>query len=139
MTDKELNKARDLRNKIRDLASHLQALRLSAQNIVPVIDGLPHSSEVKSRVEKLALKILEHERELSDLSRQFAITALDLTDRINRAEELNQQEKSILLMRYVACMNFQDIWLELKTSEAHGFRLHRTATKKFLKSEVKDS
>lgn len=133
MTDKELNVVRDLRNKIRDLTSHLQALRLSAQNIVPVIDGLPHSDSVKSRVEKLALKILEHERELSDLSRQFAISALDLTDRINRADNLNQQEKTILLMRYVACMNFQDIWIEMQISDNRAFYLHRTAVKNFLK------
>lgn len=133
MTDKDLNVVRDLRNKIRDLTSHLQALRLSAQNIVPVIDGLPHTDSVKSRVEKLALKIIEHERELSDLSRQFATSALDLTDRINRADQLNQQEKTILLMRYVACMNFQDIWIEMKLSDARTFYLHRSATKKFLK------
>lgn len=133
MTDKELNVVRDLRKKIRDLTSHLQALRLSAQNIVPVIDGLPHSDSVKSRVEKLALKILEHERELSDLSRQFATSALDLTDRINRADQLNQQEKTILLMRYVACMNFQDIWLEMQISDNRAFYLHRTAVKNFLK------
>lgn len=133
MTDKELNVVRDLRNKIRDLTSHLQALRLSAQNIVPVIDGLPHSDVVKSRVEKLALKIIEHERELSDLSRQFATSALDLTDRINRADQLNQQEKTILLMRYVACMNFQDIWIEMQISDNRAFYLHRTAVKNFLK------
>lgn len=133
MTDKELNVVRDLRNKIRDLTSHLQALRLSAQNIVPRIDGLPHSDSVKSRVEKLALQIIEHERELSDLSRQFATSALDLTDRINRADQLNQQEKSILLMRYVACMNFQDIWIEMQISDNRAFYLHRTAVKNFLK------
>lgn len=133
MTDKELNAVRDLRNKIRDLTSHLQALRLSAQNIVPVIDGLPHSDSVKSRVEKLALKIIEHERELSDLSRQFAISALNLEERINRADQLNQQEKTILLMRYVACMRFQDIWIEMQISDNRAFYLHRTAVKNFLK------
>lgn len=133
MTDKELNAVRDLRNKIRDLTSHLQALRLSAQSITPVIDGLPHSDSVKSRVEKLALKIIEHERELSDLSRRFATSALDLTDRINRADQLNQQEKTILLMRYVACMNFQDIWIEMQISDNRAFYLHRTAVKNFLK------
>lgn len=139
MTDKDLNAVRDLRNKIRDLTSHLQALRLSAQNIVPVIDGLPHSDSVKSRVEKLALKILEKERELSDLNKKFAISALDLEERINRADQLNQQEKTILLMRYVACMRFQDIWIELKTSDARTFHLHRSAVKKFQAAAVKNS
>lgn len=133
MTDKELNAVRDLHNKIRDLERHLQALRRSAQNIVPVIDGLPHSSDVKSRVEKLALKIVEDECELSDLREQFAISALDLTEQINRSDQLNQQEKSILLMRYVACMNFQDIWLEMQISDNRAFYLHRTAVKNFLK------
>lgn len=133
MTEKELNIVRELSKKIRDLERHLQALRLSVQNITPVLDGLPHSTGVKSRVEKLALSVIEKERELCSLREQFVSSALDITEQINRAQ-LNQEEKSVLLLRYVSCMNFQDIWFELNISDARTFYLHRTALKKFLKN-----
>ena len=50
MTEKELNSVRELNKKIRDLEWRLQALRAEADNIVPVLDGLPNPSDVKSRV-----------------------------------------------------------------------------------------
>ena len=68
MTEKELNGVRELNKKIRDLQRHLQELRVSAENLVPILDGLPHSSEAKSRVEKIALMIVEDERELTALN-----------------------------------------------------------------------
>lgn len=129
MTEHDLNRVRDLRTRIRDLERHLQALRLSAANIVPIIDGLPHSTDISRRVENLALKIVADERELDQLRGEFAAAALDLEETINRSP-LNLQEKTVLLMRYVACKNFQDIWLEMKLSDARVFFLHRTAAKK---------
>ena len=55
MTEQELNSGHDLKKQIRDLEKHLQTLRLSAENLVPILDGLPHSNEAKSRGEKIAL------------------------------------------------------------------------------------
>ena len=43
MTEQELNSGHDLKKQIRDLEKHLQTLRLSAENLVPILDGLPHS------------------------------------------------------------------------------------------------
>ena len=71
MTEKELNSVRELNKKIRDLERRLHELKISAENLVPIIDGLPHSSEVKSRVEKLALMIVEHERDLEKFRDQI--------------------------------------------------------------------
>ena len=130
MTDQELNRARDLRQKIRDLERHLQALRLSVENLVPVIDGLPHSHEVSRRVEKLAVKIVDAERELDQLREEYVNAAIDLEQKINSAP-LDLQEKTILILRYVACKNFRDIEFELKSNDARVFYLHRTAQKKF--------
>ena len=54
MTEKELNRARELKELIRSKERQLLCLRRSAENIVPILDGLPHSTDVKSRVENYA-------------------------------------------------------------------------------------
>jgi len=135
MTEQEMNTVRELNKKIRDLEWRLQALRAEADNIVPILDGLPHASATKSRVENLTLKILDSERELDNLREQFISAALELDNKIENTS-LNQQEKTVLSLRYVSCMNFQDIWLKLGTSDAKIFYLHRAALKKFLKVKV---
>lgn len=132
MTEKELNSVRELKKKIRDLEWRLQALRAEADNIVPVLDGLPNPSDVKSRVEKLALKIVESDVELASLRERFINAALLLGNQIEDAP-LNSQEKTVLSLRYVSCMNFQDIWLKLETNDAKIFYLHKVALKKILK------
>lgn len=132
MTKTELNGARELRNKIRDEERRLLTLRLSAENLVPILDGLPHGTDVKSRVENLAVKIMESERELIRLRKEFGQAAFTLEEKINRSE-LDALEKSILTLRYVACMNFLDIQDKLKISDATTFYVHRTATRKILK------
>ncbi|MBQ4495659.1 MAG: DUF1492 domain-containing protein [Selenomonadaceae bacterium] len=133
MTEKELNSVREISRRIRDLEWRLQTLRAEAENIVPVIDGLPHATQIKSRVEKLALNITDCDNELINLREQFVNSALELGNKIDNAK-LNSQEKTVLSLRYVSCMNFQDIWLKLDTSDANIFYLHRTALKKILKN-----
>ena len=133
LTEKELNSVREISRRIRDLEWRLQTLRAEAENIVPVIDGLPHATQIKSRVEKLALNITDCDNELINLREQFVNSALELGNKIDNAK-LNSQEKTVLSLRYVSCMNFQDIWLKLDTSDANIFYLHRTALKKILKN-----
>ena len=135
MTEKELNSVRELHSRIRDFEWYLKALRASAENIVPMIDGLPHATTIQSKVEKLALKIADAERELKALQRKFVNAAVELKSKINAAK-LNRQEEAVLILRYVSCMNFQDIWQTLNTSDARIFYLHRTGLKKFLKDKV---
>lgn len=133
MTEKELNSVRDINKHIRDIEWRLQALKTEIENIVPVMDGLPHSKTVKVRVERLALNIVDSERELAGLQTQFINAALNLSNKIDNSP-LNQQEKTILSLRYVSCLNFQDIWLKLHASDAQIFYLHNVARKKFLKN-----
>lgn len=133
MTEKELNSVREISRRIRDLEWRLQALRAEAGNIVPVLDGLPHATGAKSRVEKLAVHIADCYSELINLRERFINAALDLGNKIDGLP-LSAQEKTVLSLRYVSCMNFQDIWLKLDTSDAHIFYLHRVALKKILKN-----
>lgn len=133
MTLEELNRARDIKDDIRNLEWRITALKKTAENIVPVMDGLPHSTTIKSRVEKIALSIAEKEKALADLREKFADIAFDINSQIN-SSELTAKEKAVLSLRYAACMTFQDIWLSLETSDAQIFYLHRSALKKIFKN-----
>ena len=132
MTEKELNIVRELKKQIRDLERHLQALRLSAENLVPILDGLPHPNSAKSRVEKIALMIIESERELENLRAQLDRASEELPARIHD-EVSDVQERTLLLLRYVACMRFRDIAFQLERSEARVFQIHHDVLKKILR------
>ena len=132
MTEKALNSVRELNKQIRRLEQHLQALRLSAENLVPILDGLPHYNEAKSRVEKIALMIIECERELENLRAQLDRASEELPARIHD-EVPDVQERTVLLLRYVACMRFRDIAFQLERSEARVFQIHHDVLKKILR------
>ena len=115
MTEQELNSVRDLKKRIRDLETRLQTLRLSAENLVPILDGLPHSTEAKSRVEKLALEIVEKESELTALREQIILDKSRLAD---------------LILRYIECLSFRETARRMKYGLRHIYKIHE----KFLKN-----
>lgn len=133
MTEEELNGARELRKKIRDIEWRiLPMLKADADNLVPVLDGLPHGTDIKSRVENIAVKICDAEQELIRLREEFLKTAMDIDEKINDSD-LDALEKAVLNLRYVACLNFLSIQDELQISDATTFYVHRTARRKILK------
>lgn len=129
MNERELNRVRELKEKIRELERHIAALRSSAENIVPVLDGMPHSTDVKSKVETLALHIVHSEQELEALRSELCTAAIHITTQIQNAN-LKRAEKTILILRYVVCMNFRDISFQLEQSDATTFRLHHDGVQK---------
>ena len=131
MTEQELNVVRELSKRIRELERYLQALRLSAQNITPVIDGLPHSTTLQARVEKIALSIVEKERELYQLQEQFLHEQGRLAEFI--LSSVNDPTlQTLLILRYVACLSFKETARSMHFTLRHVFRLHE----KFLKDVI---
>lgn len=131
MTEKELNSVRELKKRIRDLELRLQALKTAAENLVPVLDGLPHSNEAKSRVEKIALMIIEHERELETLREQILLAKSQLVDKILR--EVDEPTlQALAALRYVECLSYKETARRMMFTLRHVFRLHA----KFLKCHI---
>lgn len=131
MTEKELNSVRELKKSIRDLELRLQALKTAAENLVPVLDGLPHSNEAKSRVEKIALMIIEHERELETLREQIILAKSELVDKILREIE-NITLQTLLILRYVECLSYKDTARRMHFTLRYIFKLHTKFLKEFI-------
>ena len=129
MTEAELNEARELKKKIQSEERQLQILRTAAENLAPVLDGLPHAQNHSSRVAQIATLVIDAERSLNALKEKLDAIGAALTKKIRR-EPLTTREQEILILRYVACMNFRDIELALHLSDAGVFFHHRNALKK---------
>ena len=138
VTELELNEARRLFKEIYDTEIKLKTLQISAQKLVPILDGLPRAKSQRSKVEELTVKIMELEEELAALTVEFVQAATTLHQKIFTAPNLDALEKAILSLRYATCLNFSEIQTELKLTEATTFYLHRTAKKKILKTNTVD-
>ena len=135
MTDQELNRVRDLRQRIRDLERHLQALRLSVENLVPVIDGLPHSHEVSRRVEKLAVKIVDAEQELDQLREEMLRAKSELVNIITGKVE-DPTLQTLLILRYVSCCTFKETARRMRFTLRYIFKLHEKILKEFISVHI---
>lgn len=123
MTETEIKKAREFCKRIRELEKRVARLKLSRDNIVPVIDGMPHATTAKSRVECLALQIVEGERELAILRSELEQARVHVTEAI-MLEVDDPNGQALLLLRYVECLPFRDVARRMKYSLRHMFRLH---------------
>lgn len=122
MTKQELCIVRGLKKKQRDFEKHLQELKVAAENIVPVIDGLPRAKNAKSRVERIALDILECERELLEICGLVVTAQEELADKI-LAEITSPSLFTFAVLRYVECLSFKDCAHRMRITLRHAFRL----------------
>ena len=123
MTLEELNSCRALKIQIGTVTNHLSGLKLSAENLVPILDGMPHSKEAKSRVERIALEIIEDECELTALRSEYELAQARLTDKI-LLEVSDPVIQTLLVLRYVECYSFRETARRINYSLRQVFRLH---------------
>lgn len=131
MTEQDLNRVRDLNKKIRDLEKLLATLRSRAEDIVPASDGMPKPTDIQSKVENLALKIVEKTIELESLHEQILSATATLTEAICLRIS-DPAQRAVLLLRYVHCLHFRDIGFKLDKSDATIFRLHHEAAERMI-------
>lgn len=71
-----------------------------AENLVPVLDGMPHATDIKSRVEAIALKTIMAEGELAALREEYLQAKVKLTSQIlDEVEDPTNQ--TLLILRFV--------------------------------------
>lgn len=129
MTEQELNRVRELSAQIKAIENHLATLRKRAEDITPALDGMPHGSAIQSKVEKLALKIVESGKELESLHDQVIKATAQLTGDICRAVT-DPQERTVIILRYISCLHFRDIAFQLGFSDRKVYALHHAALEK---------
>ena len=114
---------RELVKKIKETERRLEILRMAATNLVPIIDGMPHATFSQSRVEKIALKTVEAEQELTKLYAEQEPTKAKLADKIIGMTD-NTEFQTLLVLRYVECLSFREISRRIHYSLSRVFDLH---------------
>ena len=135
MTRQELNHLRELQSELHRRQRKLATLEGAVTNLTSLLDGMPRSREHVSKVEKLALKIVEAQKEIAGLKIEMLRVATELISAI-RSSGLTEQEEQVLLSRYVMCKPIQDIMDELELGERRVYKLLSQGEKK-LKVQVK--
>ncbi|MDC7248449.1 MAG: DUF1492 domain-containing protein [Sphaerochaetaceae bacterium] len=127
MTNKEfLSRAFYLERQIKSKENQLQYLRAHAIYVTPSISDIPNCSATeKSRMEKTLIKIME----LEDYINKEIIKLIGLKKEIDSAIKAinNISCETILEMRYLEYLNWQEIAIRLNVSQDHVYYLHRKA------------
>lgn len=135
MTEQELYQVRDVKKRIKDLEKKLEMLKMSAGNLVPIIDGLPHATQAKSRVERIALMIVDAERELDNLRNRLTQAKTELADKI-MCEVSEPVLQTLLVLRYVECLPFKDIAHKMFFGLRYVFKLHDRILKEGIRGHI---
>ena len=127
----EITAARDLKEEIHSVERRIETLKTTAQNLVPIRDGLPKGKATSSAVERLAVKILKLEEYRQAKLKELDAVKIRLIEEICAAP-LKEMERRVLMMRYVNCMRFRDICFDLNKSDARIYQWHRAGLEKML-------
>jgi len=122
VTKQELCAVRGLKKKQRELEKHLQELKVASENIVPVLDGLPRAKNAHSRVERIALGILQCEQEIVEICGLIVKAQEELADKIT-SELTSPALFTFAVLRYIECLSFKDTAHRMKITLRHAFRL----------------
>lgn len=122
MTKQELWAVRTLNERIHELEVHIATLRRCADVDTSHLDGLPHATPIESKIERLVLEIAEQTAELNEMKAQLKLLAANLTLKINRIPHI--KTRTVMLLRYVLCLSFRQIAVELDISIRTVFNFH---------------
>lgn len=132
-----LSTVQELKAEIEQEQSRLESLRASSTIIITRLDGLPRPTSQSSRVEGLAVAVIDSERRIAELVDEYAAASIQLLDEIYSRIK-NKAARAVLFKRYVLCKQFAEIATELGYSEANVYRLHRRGKNLFERTDSDD-
>lgn len=132
MTREELYRVRRLRETWREASQRLITLACGAINLTPKRDGQPHGTYPKSRVEELAVKMIDAERQANRLREEMKSSAEALTKQL-QAEPIGEFARLLLIYRYVDCRSFTEIARLTHLPKLDILRRHDTLLDEILK------
>jgi len=129
MTVLELYEVRELRSQLAREVERQQSLEAAIDGLTATLNGLPHSTTVTSRTERLATLLVDTAEIIRDLNERIIAATITLTEKIFTADLL-PDERNVLLLRYVKGLPFNRVADEVHLSRGYMFKVHSTALKK---------
>lgn len=129
MTFAELNEVRVLKKQIAAEKQKIAALRDSINSVTSKLEPTPKGATTESRIEGLAVLIVDTEAKINRLQARLQQAVPELTEKI-LAEKLDSAEQTLLINRYIACKYFRDIGFLMGYSERRVYQVHGQILKK---------
>lgn len=107
----------------------MRELRLSKSCPSVITDGMPHASN-NNDLSGYAALLDQEERKYMKARYQRIRKCKEITDKIERLE--NEDEKDVLMYRYIKLMKWEDICVKLGHSWKQVHRIHARALKNFV-------
>ena len=101
----------------------LEDLKFLAHPSTPLLDGMPHATSIQSKVEKIAMLIVEAEQSLKRLAEQLEAQKFLLLTMLNQSH-LKELPQRVLNYHYVGCQSFNAIAKLLSYSRGYIIKLH---------------
>lgn len=110
--------------------SELRIREIRLNKLCPsvIIDDMPHGSE-KNDLSSYVSMLDQEERKYIKARYQRIKLCREISDKIERIE--NENEKDILMYRYIKLMKWEDICVKMKHSWQHIHRIHSKALENF--------
>lgn len=137
LTAAELYEVRDLQKILGNELDRRRQLEAAITTLTH-FDGLPRPRNFGSRVERLALLLIEVTETLRDLRERIINAAVKLTEFLIRAD-LTADEREVLTLRYVTGLSFREISCRTNLSIGHVFKTHRRAFKRIVVGQLQDT
>lgn len=130
MTAQELYSVRDLKFEAWLLVQSRANLLATAEDLVPITDDMPRPKDMKSRTERLAIKILEVGEELEKVREKIIQAEIKLAEQIV-SEVNNPVLQKLAILRYVKCLSYKEISHSMKYTLRYIYILHDRFLKHF--------
>lgn len=119
----------DLQKRIAAAERRLKSLREMETSITSRLDGLPRAKAHTSKVEELATRIADTEKNLAEFYAEIDEKASELAEEIFR--RVDGMSCTVLFKRYVMCKTFAQIATETNYTEPNIYYWHRQGVKAF--------
>lgn len=120
----ELDSIRTMKKRIATLETRLEALKTAATAITPLMDGLPHAKARTSPTERIAVALVDTEKELTAAQAAYEENRVKLAEKIFERMTDKPTQMTILILRYVECLSFRKIAERIHYSLSRVFDLH---------------
>ncbi len=114
--------------RVKRCETRIDAIRMNKMHPSLILDGLPHGS-VQSDLSSYAAKLDEEEQKYLKTIKQEEELRAEITDKIEKLED--EDEKDVLLYRYIALMKWEDVATKMGFSRQHTHKIHARALKNF--------
>lgn len=138
MTNREyMSRAYEIEKRLKARRRRLEYLRSRIEAVGPQITGMPKGSPgVTSVMEEQAVRILDLELSIQKDEDDLAVARRDITEAIDAVG--NETLSTILQMRYLDYMRWEDIMASLDYCRSYLYELHGRALKAIRQKNIEN-